>query len=46
MNSTVVRYQTKPERADENQKLIEAMFVELHEANRRALPTRCFASTT
>lgn len=31
MKTTVVRYQTKPERADENQQLIEAVFAELHE---------------
>jgi hypothetical protein len=29
MKATVVRYQAKPERADENQKLIEAVFDEL-----------------
>ena len=29
MTATVVRYQTKPERADENQKLIEAVFADL-----------------
>jgi hypothetical protein len=29
MPVTVVRYQTKPERADENQQLIEAVFAEL-----------------
>jgi hypothetical protein len=29
MTSTVVRYQAKPERADENQKLIEAVFADL-----------------
>ena len=29
MKTTVVRYQVKPERADENQKLIEAVFAEL-----------------
>jgi hypothetical protein len=29
MMTTVVRYQVKPERADENQKLIEAVFAEL-----------------
>jgi hypothetical protein len=32
MNATVVRYQTKADRADENQQLIEAVFAEL-EAN-------------
>ena len=31
MKATVVRYQTKPERADENQRLIEAVFTELAE---------------
>jgi hypothetical protein len=29
MTATVVRYQTKPERADENQQLIEAVFADL-----------------
>ncbi len=29
MKATVVRYQAKPERADENQKLIEAVFADL-----------------
>ena len=29
MTATVVRYQTKPDRADENQKLIEAVFADL-----------------
>jgi hypothetical protein len=31
MSSTVVHYKTKPERADENQALIEAVFAELAE---------------
>ena len=31
MQTTVVRYQVKPERADENQQLIEAVFAELEE---------------
>ena len=31
MKATVVRYQAKPERADENQKLIEAVFADLEE---------------
>jgi hypothetical protein len=31
MNATVVRYQAKPERADENQRLIEEVFAELHD---------------
>jgi hypothetical protein len=31
MPTTVVRYQTKPDRADENQRLIEKVFAELAE---------------
>jgi predicted SnoaL-like aldol condensation-catalyzing enzyme len=31
MASTVVRYQAKPDRADENQRLIEAVFADLEE---------------
>ena len=31
MKTTLVPYQTKPERADENQRLIEAVFAELQE---------------
>ena len=31
MKATVVRYQAKPDRADENQKLIEAVFADLDE---------------
>lgn len=31
MKTTVVRYQAKPERADENQQLIEAVFADLDE---------------
>jgi hypothetical protein len=31
MKTTLVRYQVKPERADENQQLIEAVFAELDE---------------
>src|SRR6476660_8117390 len=31
MRTIVVRYQVKPERADENQRLIEAVFAELNE---------------
>jgi len=32
MSTTVVRYQTKPDRADENQRLIEKVFAELAES--------------
>jgi hypothetical protein len=31
VRTIVVRYQAKPERADENQRLIEAVFEELHD---------------
>ena len=31
MKATVVRYQTRPERADENQRLVEAVFADLEE---------------
>ena len=31
MTTTVVRYQAKPDRADENQQLIEAVFAQLEE---------------
>jgi hypothetical protein len=31
MKATVVRYQAKPDRADENQRLIEAVFADLDE---------------
>ena len=31
MKATVVRYEAKPERADENQQLIEAVFADLEE---------------
>lgn len=31
MKTTVVRYQAKPERAEENQRLIEAVFAQLDE---------------
>ena len=31
MKAIVVRYETKPDRADENQKLIEAVFAQLEE---------------
>jgi hypothetical protein len=42
MNSTVVRYQTKPERADENQKLIEAVFAELHQREPKGFTYKVF----
>jgi hypothetical protein len=45
MKATVVRYQARPERADENQQLIEAVFADLDE-RRRGSATGCSASTT
>jgi hypothetical protein len=33
MGMTVVQYQTKPERADENQRLVEAVYAELAASN-------------
>ena len=33
MTFTVVRYQTKPERADENEALVKDVFAELQAAN-------------
>jgi hypothetical protein len=35
MKATVVRYRAKPERTDENQKLIEAVFAELEDRKPR-----------
>ena len=40
MKTTVVRYQTRPERAAENQKLIEAVFADLEEREPDGLPSR------
>ena len=41
MATIVVRYQAKPDRADENQKLIEAVFADLDaRASPRGSPTR------
>jgi hypothetical protein len=42
MQATVVRYQAKPERADENQRLIEAVFAELHERNPKGFTYQVF----
>ena len=46
MTATMVRYQAKPERADENQKLIEAVFADLDSGSPTGSPTRCSASRT
>ena len=42
MKATVVRYQAKSDRADENQKLIEAVFGQLHEREPRGFSYRVF----
>jgi hypothetical protein len=42
MKATVVRYQTKPDRADENQELIEAVFAELHDRRPHGFSYRVF----
>jgi hypothetical protein len=46
MTTTVLRYQAKPERAEENQQLIEAVFAELDEGNWTASPTKSSGSRT
>ena len=47
MTATVVRYQAKPDRADENQQLIEAVFADLDaSSDPRVSPTRCSGSRT
>jgi len=42
MKSTVVRYQTKPAQADENQRLIEAVFAELDQRQPDGFTYRVF----
>jgi hypothetical protein len=42
MKATVVRYQAKPDRADENQRLIEAVFAQLHEREPEGLTYKVF----
>lgn len=42
MKATVVRYQAKPERADENQGLIEAVFSELEERKAKGFTYQAF----
>ena len=42
MKATVVRYQAKPERADENQALNEAVFTELAERRPRGFTYQVF----
>jgi hypothetical protein len=45
MKATVVRYQAKPDRAAENQQLIEAVFAGLDERRPEGSATGCSAST-
>jgi len=42
MKSTVVRYQAKPERAEENQRLIEAVFAQLDEREPKGFAYKVF----
>jgi hypothetical protein len=42
MATIVVRYQAKPERADENQRLIEAVFAELDEGEPKGFTYKVF----
>ncbi len=42
MKATVVRYQATPDRADENQELIEAVFAELSDRRPRGFSYRVF----
>jgi hypothetical protein len=42
MKTNVVRYQTKPEQADENQQLIEAVFAELNEREPEGFTCKVF----
>jgi hypothetical protein len=42
VKTTVVRYQAKPERADENQRLIEAVFAELDEREPKGFTYQAF----
>jgi len=42
MSATVVRYQAKPDRADENQKLIEAVFADLEARDAQGFTYKVF----
>jgi hypothetical protein len=42
VNAIVVRYQAKPERADENQRLVEAVFADLNERQPRGFTYKVF----
>ena len=45
MDAVVVRYQTKPEKSDENRALIERVFAELNEVHPDALRYASFRLT-
>jgi hypothetical protein len=42
MGATVVRYQAKPDRADENQRLIEAVFADLEARDAKGFTYKVF----
>src|SRR4051812_49384839 len=42
MTAIVVRYQTKPDRAEENQRLVEAVFADLEERQPKGFTYRTF----
>ena len=42
MTATVVRYQAKPERADENQQLVEAVFADLEQREPKGFTYKVF----
>ncbi|HXA32561.1 MAG TPA: hypothetical protein VNV87_09900 [Acidimicrobiales bacterium] len=42
MQSTVVRYQAKPERAEENRRLVEAVFAQLDEREPKGFTYKVF----
>jgi hypothetical protein len=46
MTTTVLRYQAKPERAEENQQLIEAVFAELDKGELDGFTYKSFGSRT
>ena len=42
MTATVVRYRTKPDRADENQRLVEAVFADLERRGAKGFTYQAF----
>jgi len=45
MSTRVIRYRTQPDRADENQKLVEAVFAELAEHQPAGVRYACLRGT-